>query len=85
MIQMETEPTDRRVYDAPLVNKNVQNAGGLVNNGVAPFRRRPQRRPDGVPDQPGAVPAHPLPAGDVRARHLRREGLPRTTHCLRDY
>merc|ERR1712094_101084 len=36
-----------------------------------------QRRHHGVPDQPGAVPAHPLHAHLVRPGHLGREGVPR--------
>ena len=43
----------------------------VVDHRLAPFRRRSQRRLDRVPDQPGALPAHPLPARHLRAHHLR--------------
>jgi len=67
----EPEPADR--------------ADRVVHHGVAAVRRRAERRPDRVPDEPGAVPAHPLPAGHVRAGHIGREGVPRAAVRGRDH
>ena len=40
------------------------------------FDGAPQREPDRVPDQPGALPQDPLPPRHLRSGHLRRKGLP---------
>jgi len=56
----------------------ADSADRVVHHSVAEVRRRAERRPDRVPDQPGAVTAHTLPAGHVRAGHIRGEGVPRT-------
>ena len=52
---------------------------------VAAVRRSAERGPHGIPDELGAVPAHPLPAVLVRACDRRREGLPRATLRGRDH
>ena len=48
-------------------------------NSVSEIRWRAERGFDRVPDEFGSVPANSLPIGDLRARDLRRKGLPRTT------
>merc|ERR1711904_260024 len=60
-------------------------ASDLVPDGVAPLRRRPQRRHHRVPDQPRAVPAHSLYAHVLRANHLGGEGVPRAAQRCRDH
>ncbi|KAJ8569203.1 hypothetical protein ON010_g6059 [Phytophthora cinnamomi] len=67
----EPEPPDR--------------AGHLVAHDVAALRRLAERGHHGVPDEPGAVPAHPLHAELVRARDLGREGVPRAAVGGRDH
>mmetsp|Transcript_18076 Transcript_18076/g.56318 ORF Transcript_18076/g.56318 Transcript_18076/m.56318 type:complete len:278 (-) Transcript_18076:1387-2220(-) len=62
----------------------ARRADHLGPHRVAPLRRRAQRRPDRVPDQPGAVPAHPLRPLLLRTHHFRREGLPRAAVRRRD-
>ena len=57
----------------------------LVHNRVSPLRRRLERRPHRVPNEPRPVPSHSLPPGHLRSRHFRREGLPRTTDSCRDH
>ena len=52
--------------------------GGVLHHSLSALRRRPERGPDRVPDQLGALPPHTLPPRVLRPRHLRREGLPRT-------
>uniref|UniRef100_A0A8C3N7A2 Tubulin alpha chain n=1 Tax=Geospiza parvula TaxID=87175 RepID=A0A8C3N7A2_GEOPR len=52
---------------------------------AAALQRRPQCGPHRVPDQPGALPAHPLPAHHLRAHRLGREGLPRAALRARDH
>uniref|UniRef100_A0A8B9SLG1 Uncharacterized protein n=1 Tax=Anas platyrhynchos TaxID=8839 RepID=A0A8B9SLG1_ANAPL len=49
------------------------------------FDWSPECRPDRVPDQPGALPSHPLPLGHLRPRHLCGEGLPRAAVGGRDH
>jgi hypothetical protein len=49
--------------------------GGVVNHRVAKVRRSIERRPDRVPDQPGAVPAHTFPARGVCAGRLCGQGV----------
>ena len=53
----EPQPTDR--------------TDRFVDHRLTAFRRRPQRRPDGVPDQPRALSQNTLPARHVRADHFR--------------
>lgn len=45
-------------------------AGRVVDHVVAAVRRCAQRRSQRVPDEPGAVPAHPLPAHQLCACHF---------------
>ena len=52
-------------------------AGDIVADGVAAVRRGAERGCDGVPDEPGAVPADPLHAVVVRAGDIGGEGVPR--------
>ncbi|RVE40819.1 hypothetical protein evm_014531 [Chilo suppressalis] len=56
------------VHQAAFVSQPQQAdiTGGVVNNGIVAVRWRSERGPDGVPDEPGAVPAHTLPARRVR-------------------
>ena len=49
------------------------------------LRRSLERGHHGVPDEPGAVPAHSLHAYVLRSGHLCREGLPRTAVRGRDH
>lgn len=52
-------------------------AGRVLGDGVVTFRRSPERGHERVPDQPGAVPASPLPADVVRAAAVQRQVVPR--------
>jgi hypothetical protein len=57
----------------------------LVHYGLAAVRRGTQRRPNRVPDEPGAVPANPLPAGDLCADAVGRESLSRAAERGRNH
>jgi len=67
----ESQPADR--------------ADRVVYYGVAEIRRRAECRPDRVPDELGTVSAHTFPSGHIRAGHISREGVPRTTVGGRNY
>ncbi|XP_066040626.1 tubulin alpha chain-like 3 isoform X2 [Chamaea fasciata] len=60
-------------------------ADRLVRHRLAALQRRPQRRPHRVPDQPGALPAHPLPPHHLRAHRLGGKSLPRAALRARDH
>ncbi|CBY23310.1 unnamed protein product [Oikopleura dioica] len=51
--------------------------GCLLDHGLASVRGLAQCRFERVPDEPGSLPADPLPACDLRADHLGRKSLPR--------
>lgn len=65
--------------------KPTDQPGGVVSDGFATFRRRVERRPDGVPDEPGAVPSDPLSLGFVRPDHHFGHGPPRGDFCCGDH
>ena len=46
----------------------------LLHHGLAQVRRVTQRRPAGVPDEPGAVPEDTFPPHGLFANHTGREG-----------
>merc|ERR1711971_426414 len=52
---------------------------------LSSLRRRPQCRHYRIPDEFGAISAHPLHAFQLRADHLCRESLSRTAQRCRDY
>jgi len=60
-------------------------ADRVVYYGVAEIRWRAERRPNRVPDELGTVPADTFPSRHIRAGHIGREGVPRTTVRGRDY
>ena len=64
---------------------NCPSEGRVFHHRLPALRRCPQRGPDRVPDQPGALPTYPLPSCHLRSRHLRREGLPRAAVGVRDH
>ena len=64
---------------------NCPSEGRVFHHRLPALRRCPQRGPDRVPDQPGALPTYPLPSRHLRSRHLRREGLPRAAVGVRDH
>ena len=60
-------------------------SGRFFNNRLAAVRGLAQRGFERVPDESGALPAHPLPARYLRAHHLGGEGFPRVPLRLRTH
>lgn len=68
---MLAQPAHTRAVELPLVHSVYapMRTGCEQHHGVAAVRRCPERGSHGVPDQPGAVPPHPLPSGDLRPHY----------------
>ena len=57
----------------------------IIRFSVVTIRWRLKRGFERVPDESGALPAHPLPARHLRAHHLGGEGFPRVPLRLRTH
>ena len=57
----------------------------VLDHRFAALRRRAQRRPSRVPDEPRALSSHPLSPRFIRARSVREQRLPRGHERQRDH